>query len=106
MTKNRYVPLEDRVVIVPEKEQEQKTEGGLIDMSQKPTTTAVVFSAGEGRHAPQTGNWIPTVVKRGHRVLVGKDNGVPIQVQDEEGNKLEAKIMREGDILMVIESVE
>lgn len=101
----KYTPLEDRVLVRIEKKTEPETTaaGIITDMGTKEVTNAVVFAVGQGRYAGETGLLIPTMVCKGDVVLVGVNNGMPIDVVNESGQKEEMKLMREGDILIVIE---
>jgi chaperonin GroES len=91
-------PLQDRVVLrrVPE---EEKTKGGLIipDSAKEKPIEAEVIAVGLGK-LDDNGKRIPPEVKKGDRVLFGKYSGTETKIDGEE-----ALIMREEDILGVIE---
>lgn len=99
-----YSCLEDRVLIKPVKQTEiQKTAAGIItDMVKKETAEGVVISVGRGYTARDTGVFVPTILAKGDLVLYGVNTGMPIDVPDENGDKQECKLLREGDILILI----
>lgn len=103
-----FQPLEDRCVILPVKNTEpQTTESGIItDMMKKETREGVVVSIGIGRYAGETGALIPTCLVKGDLVLIGSNGGLPITIQNKEGQNEEAVIMREGDVLCLIKKSE
>ena len=92
-------PLNDRV-LVKRLDEEQKTAGGLYipDSAKEKPTRGKVVAAGSGR-ANDEGKRKPLDVKQGDEVLFGKYAGTEIKIEGEE-----LIIMREEDILAVIES--
>lgn len=98
-----YQPLQDRVLIEPIKETDQKTDGGLYipDTVRKDVVEGIVYAVGPGYHAKETGVFVATMLHEGERVLVGRDYGTPITV-----DKKELRLMREDDVLMVIKEKE
>lgn len=99
-----YTPLEDRVLINPIKKTEsEKSEAGIIlDHVKKEVGEGVVFAVGEGRFAIETGVPIPNFLRKGDIVLYGLNNGMELPIEDETGKKVEMKLMREADVLMLI----
>lgn len=92
----KIVPLNDRVVIEPVK-QDNKTEGGLFlpeDAIEKPQTGKVI-AIGSGLF--QDGERVALTVKVGDIILFSKYTGAEIKL---DGKKL--LIFRESDILAVI----
>jgi chaperonin GroES len=92
-------PLNDRVV-VKRIEEEEKTAGGIIipDTAKEKPIQGEVLAVGSGK-LMEDGSRRPLDVKSGDRVLFGKYAGTDIKI---EGDEL--LIMREDDILAVIES--
>lgn len=101
---NKYSPLEDRVLVrVIKKTEPETSESGIIlDTMKKEVTEAEVYSVGAGRYAGETGNFIPTVLSAGDIVLIGVNGGMPVDIPTEDGKKEEMKLLREGDVLMLI----
>jgi chaperonin GroES len=94
-------PLGDRV-IVRRMEDENKTEGGLIipDTAKEKPMEGEVIAVGKGRML-ENGKVQPMEVKKKDRVLFGKYAGTEVKMEGEE-----RLIMREDDILCVIEKGE
>ena len=92
-------PLNDRV-LVKRLEEEDKTAGGIYipDSAKEKPTRGKVIAAGSGR-ADDDGNRKPLDVKAGDEILFGKYAGTEIKIDGEE-----LIIMREDDILAVVES--
>lgn len=103
-----FSPLEDRVLINPIKKTEpETTEAGLIiDMQKKEVGEGVVHAAGNGRFASETGVFMENVLRKGDIVLYGLNTGMPLDVPDEDGKKVEMRLMRESDILALIKKSE
>lgn len=91
-------PLNDRVLVL-RIEEEEKTSGGIIipDTAKEKPQEGRVVGAGPGKMGDD-GKRIPLDVKEGDRVLFGKYSGTDIKIND-----VEHLIMREDDILGVIE---
>jgi len=102
MQTESYDCLEDRVLILPIKEEERTTTAGLIDLKKRETSRGVVTSVGTGYTARDTGVFVPTVLAKGDIVLYGVGAGLPIDVPNETGEMVEHRIMREGDVLLLI----
>lgn len=94
-----FRPLHDRV-LVRRLESEEKTEGGIIlpDTAQEKPSEGEVLAAGSGSKADD-GTVTPLDVKVGDRILFGKYSGTEVKINGEE-----LVIMRESDILGVVES--
>jgi len=92
-------PLNDRV-LVKRLEEETKTAGGLFipDSAKEKPTRGKVIAVGTGR-ANDDGVRKPLDVKAGDTILFGKYAGTEIKLEGED-----LIIMREDDILAVIES--
>ena len=91
-------PLQDRV-IVKRIEEEEKSKGGIIipDTAKEKPQEGKVVAVGKGK-VNDDGKITPLDVKVNDRILFGKYSGTEINVDGEEH-----LIMREGDILGVIE---
>ena len=92
-------PLADRVLIKVEKEQEEKTAGGLVLATKNPAGVPAkgkVVACGEGKFSPK-GARIPMEVKVGDQVLYGKYAGTEITIDGKD-----YLIMKQGDILAII----
>lgn len=90
-----FRPIGDRVLI-KRLEGEQKTAGGLFipDVAKEKAQTGSVIAVGPGR-LDRDGKMVPTEVKPGDKVYVGKYTGTEI------GD--EYVIVREDEILGVVE---
>ena len=94
-------PLYDRV-LVRRVEAETRTDGGIVlpdSATEKPNQGEVV-AAGPG-HQTDSGDLRPLAVKPGDRVLFGSYAGSSVTVDGEE-----LLVLRESDILAVIEAAE
>ena len=91
-------PLQDRV-IVKRLEEEAKTKGGIIipDTAKEKPMEGLVISVGKGKTADD-GKLIKPDVKAGDRILFTKYSGNEVKI-----NGIEHLIMREDDILGIIE---
>ena len=90
-------PLADRVVL-KQNEAEERTSSGIFltaSAQEKPEVYEVV-EVGSGGMVD--GNEVKMIVKAGQNVLVGKYSGSKVKLDD-----VEYTIMRQGDILAVIE---
>ncbi|HEY4980539.1 MAG TPA: co-chaperone GroES [Pseudolabrys sp.] len=97
MTKTKFRPLHDRVV-VRRIDAENKTKGGIIipdTVKEKPQEGEVIAIGPGGRD--ESGKLIPIDVKTGDRVLFGKWSGTEVKLDGEE-----LLIMKESDIMGVI----
>lgn len=68
-------PIGDRVVIKPD-EAEQKTRGGILlpSAAQEKPKKGTVVAVGLGRFVPGTGEFIPSEMKVGDRVVISWEN--------------------------------
>lgn len=98
-----YNPTGDKVLIIPEIETDRKTDSGLLipDTAKTAVMKGAIFAAGQGVHAPETGNFIPNYLRKGDYVLFAVGAGMAVEIDTEEGRK-EAIIMRENDVLLVV----
>jgi chaperonin GroES len=94
-------PLHDRVVI-KRLEPEEEVRGGIIipDTAKEKPQQGQVLAVGNGK-VLDSGTKLDMDVKPGDRVLFGKYSGTEVKIEDEE-----YLIMREDDILVVIDSCE
>jgi chaperonin GroES len=90
-------PLADRVLVKPLEEMEVK-KGNIIipDTAKERPMQGEIIAAGPGR--VEDGKTVPMEVKKGNRVLYGKYSGTEVTVDE-----VEYLIMRESDILAIIE---
>lgn len=66
-------PTQDFVVVKPDVAEEKTAAGVYIpDTAKEKPLKGTVIAVGDGVFAPQTGVFIPTVIKKGLRVLHGK----------------------------------
>lgn len=83
-----FNPKNDFVVVKVDKEEAEKTAGGIIipagALPNKKTQTGVVFRRGPGRPNAATGDLIPMSTEVGERVLFACFIGYPIIVKGEE----------------------
>lgn len=91
-------PLHDRI-IVQRLDEEEKTSGGIIipDSAKEKPQRGKVVAVGKGKIA-EDGTVRTLDVKAGDTVLFGKYSGTEIKINNEE-----RLIMREDDVLAVIE---
>ena len=91
-------PLGDRVLEMPEDEEEQ-VKGGIIipDTAKEKPQRGKIVATGDGK-TDDNGKKVKLSVKKGDHVLYGKYSGTEVRLDDED-----YLIMSEGDILGVIE---
>jgi chaperonin GroES len=97
MTKFKFRPLHDRVV-VKRIDAEEKSAGGIIipdTAKEKPQQGEVVAVGPGGRD--EAGKLIELEVKSGDRVLFGKWSGTEVKLDGEE-----LLIMKESDIMGIL----
>ncbi len=94
----KLIPLEDRVVVKPQ-EAESKTAGGIVlpDSAKEKPLMGKVISVGPGKML-DSGNRGAMSVKKNDVVLYGKYGGSDVEVDG-----VEYKILRESEILGVVE---
>lgn len=92
-------PLQDRILVLRE-EGEQKTAGGIFipDTAKEKPLEGKVVAVGPGKF-DKDGKRIPVEVKKGNRILFSRYGGTEIKI-----NGVEHLMMREDDILAIIES--
>jgi chaperonin GroES len=98
-SKLKLKPLGGRVIVEPI-EQEEMTPGGIIlpETAKEKPQEGKVLAAGPGERN-EKGERVPMELKVGDKVLFAKYSGTDIKM---DGKKL--LIMRESDILAVVES--
>ena len=91
-------PLQDRV-IVKRQEEEEATKGGIIipDTAKEKPAEGVIVAVGNGKIS-EDGKRQSLDVKEGDKILFGKYAGTEIKIDGEEH-----LIMREDDIIAIIE---
>jgi chaperonin GroES len=91
-------PLNDRVLVIRE-EEEQKSAGGIIipDTAKEKPQRGKVVVAGPGKMG-EDGKRVPLEVKEGDRILFGKYAGTDIKLDG-----VEHVFMKEDDILSIVE---
>ncbi len=91
-------PLNDRVLVIRE-EEEQKSAGGIIipDTAKEKPQRGKIIAAGPGKMGDD-GKRTPLDVKTGDRVLFSKYAGMEIKFDG-----VEHVFMREDDILSIVE---
>lgn len=96
-----FRPLHDRVV-VRRIEADEKTAGGIIipDTAKEKPSEGEVIAVGPGARN-EKGELVAPDLRSGDRVLFGKWSGTEVRIDGED-----LIIMKESDILGVIESVE
>ncbi len=99
-TQVKIRPLEDRVLVTID-EEEQTTASGLVipDTAKEKPQQGTVIAVGPGKRSEQTGELIQVDVNEGDKVLFSKYGGTEVKVMGEEYLILSAR-----DILAVIES--
>jgi chaperonin GroES len=82
--KKTITPLEDRILVRPE-DQEETTVSGLVipDTAKEKPQEGTVLAVGAGKRS-ETGDLIPMDVKEGDRVIYSKYGGTEIKVDGEE----------------------
>ncbi|MBT8763342.1 co-chaperone GroES [Desulfohalobiaceae bacterium Ax17] len=92
-------PLHDRV-LVKRLEEEEVTKGGIIipDTAKEKPIKGEVVAVGPGKIADD-GKTIPMSVKAGDKILFNKYAGTEVKIDG-----VEHLVMREDDILAIIES--
>jgi chaperonin GroES len=96
-----FRPLHDRV-LVRRLDEDEKSVGGIIipDTAKEKPMEGDVIAVGQGARDDQ-GKLVPLDVKPGDRIVFGKWSGNEIKIDGEE-----LVIMRESDIMGVIENVK
>ena len=91
-------PLNDRILVIRE-EEEQKSAGGIIipDTAKEKPQRGKIVAAGPGKMG-EDGKRTPLEVKAGDRVLFAKYAGTDIKLDG-----VEHVFMREDDILSIVE---
>jgi chaperonin GroES len=97
MSKSKFRPLHDRVV-VKRIDAEEKTKGGIIipDTAKEKPSQGEVTAVGPGGR-DESGKLIPIDLKVGDRVLFGKWSGTEVKLDGDE-----LLIMKESDIMGVL----
>jgi chaperonin GroES len=97
MSKSKFRPLHDRVV-VKRIDAEEKTKGGIIipDSAKEKPSQGEITAVGPGGR-DETGKLIPIDLKVGDRVLFGKWSGTEVKIDGED-----VLIMKEQDVMGVL----
>src|SRR6478736_3536135 len=97
MSKSKFRPLHDRVV-VKRIDAEEKTKGGIIipDSAKEKPSQGEITAVGPGGR-DEAGKLIPIDLKVGDRVLFGKWSGTEVKLDGQE-----LLIMKESDIMGVL----
>jgi chaperonin GroES len=91
-------PLEDRIVVRPNKSEETTASGLVIpDTAKEKPQQGEVLAAGPGRTSDQTGAVIPLGVKVGDTVVYSKYGGTEITIDGED-----LLILSSRDVLAVV----
>ena len=98
MTKLKFRPLHDRVV-VKSIDADEKSAGGIIipDSAKEKPQQGEVISVGKGKSNDE-GKVFPLDVKAGDKILFGKYSGTEIKIDGED-----LVVMKESDIMGVVE---
>ena len=90
-------PLGDRILVKPDKEEEQK-KGSIIvpDTAKEKPQEGKVIAVGEGK-VNEEGKKIALEIKEGDHVLYDKFSGTEVKIEGEE-----YLIMKEEDVLAII----
>ena len=96
--KMKIRPINDRVLVIRE-EEEQKSVGGIIipDTAKEKPQRGKVVAAGPGK-VGEDGKRTPLEVKSGDRILFSKYGGTEIKIDG-----VEHLFMKEEDILSILE---
>ena len=91
-------PLEDRVLVTIE-DQEQTTSSGLVipDTAKEKPQQGTVVAAGPGKRSDTTGEVIPLDVNEGDTVLFSKYGGTEVKVEG-----VEYLILSARDVLAIV----
>ena len=90
-------PLSDRILVKRIEEEEAKRGGIIIpDTAKEKPMQGEVMAVGPGR-IDDNGKRMPMELKKGNRVLMGKDSGTEVRTEGDE-----FVILREDDVLGVI----
>ncbi len=97
----KFRPLHDRV-LVRRLEEDERTVGGIIipDTAKEKPMEGEVLAVGPGARNDK-GELTPLDVRAGDRILFGKWSGSEVKIDGEE-----LVIMKESDIMGIIESVK
>jgi chaperonin GroES len=91
-------PLEDRIVVRPNKSEETTASGLVIpDTAKEKPQQGEVLAAGPGRTSEQTGTVIPLGVSVGDTVVYSKYGGTEITIDGED-----LLILSSRDVLAVV----
>lgn len=91
-------PLQDRILVLPKKESEDKSEGGIIipDTAKTKPSEGKVVATGNGKKN-EDGSTQPLDVKVGDNIIYSKYAGSEIKVKGEEH-----LLIREDDVLAIL----
>ena len=98
-SKTRLIPLADRLVITPLKQDEMTISGLVIpDTAKEKPQQGEVLAVGPGKRAESTGELIPTGISVGDVVLYSKYGGTEVAVDGED-----LLVLNGRDVLAVVE---
>ena len=97
MSKLKFRPLHDRIV-VKRLDAEEKTAGGIIipDSAKEKPSQGEVLSVGPGAR-DEAGKLVPLDVKAGDKVLFGKWSGTEVKIDGQD-----LLIMKESDVMGIV----
>ncbi len=90
-------PIQDRIIVCREEIQEKSGDVYLPDEAKEKPAEGIVIAVGPGRFLAN-GEFVPTSVKVGERVLFGKYSGAEVRV-----GLVDLTVLREEDIFFVKE---
>ena len=97
-TKTKFTPLDDRIIILPNKAETKTTSGIFLpEGAQEKPLMGKVIAVGPGK-LTDTGERGKLSVKKGDTVLFGKYSGSEVDIDG-----VEHKIMRESELLAIVE---
>lgn len=93
-------PLEDRVIVTVDEDQEQQTASGIVipDTAKEKPQQGTIVAVGPGKRSEQTGELVPVDVEEGDTVLFSKYGGTEVNV-----GRNEYLILSARDVLAVID---
>lgn len=90
-------PLADRVIILPDPIQEDKSLFKVREENQDKPSSGTVMAVGKGRYATESGVLIPNELEVGNKVLYNRFAGGVINVEG-----VEHLLIKESDIALIL----